>query len=90
MRGGTDSYCNLICHDWLISLGGLFISRGKRRRNGSGRKGREGLGGEEGGETGQVIDDRRLKSNPLKGRNKYVLCTHCGVLPNLFILPRFL
>jgi len=53
MRGGAYSYCNLICHGLLISLGGLPFSEGKQRSGGlwgRGEIGRKELGGEEAGE----------------------------------------
>jgi hypothetical protein len=33
MREDAQSYCNLICHVWLISLGGMPFSEGKLRRH---------------------------------------------------------
>jgi hypothetical protein len=42
MRVFAWSYCNLLCHDWLISLGGLCFSEGKWRGNGTGGEKRSG------------------------------------------------
>lgn len=50
-RGGAKSYHNLICHGWLISVGGLHFSEDKERRSGWEAGKEEGLGGEEGRET---------------------------------------
>lgn len=51
VKGGACSYCNLICHVWLVSLGCLPFSEGKGGgvNLGEGEDEREGLGGEEGG-----------------------------------------
>lgn len=44
MRVCAESNCNLLCGIRLISLGGLFFSEGKRRKNGSGGEGKAGGG----------------------------------------------
>lgn len=38
MRGDAESFCNFICHVWLISLGGLPFSERKQKRSGWGKK----------------------------------------------------
>lgn len=40
MRVYALSYCNLLCHDLLISLGGVLFSEGTQKSNGSGEEGR--------------------------------------------------
>lgn len=50
MRICAQSYCNLLHHVWLISLGGQLFSKGKWRMCGSGKESagtQKVLGGEE-------------------------------------------
>ena len=57
MRGRRHvySYCNLLCHVWLMCQGGLIFSERKWKRSELGKRSggleEEGLGGEERGET---------------------------------------
>jgi hypothetical protein len=48
IRGGEQSYCNLICHGPVIPMGGLLISEEKQGRSGWGgeRRGRKRETGE--------------------------------------------
>lgn len=54
-RGVTCSYCNLVCHFWLIYMGSLPFSEGQWRKRKwiqvGKRKWEKGLGGKEGRET---------------------------------------
>ena len=69
IRGGPWSYGNLICHDWLISLGGVLFPEGKWRRSVLGEEGkwRRRTGKREGRTNcGPVVIHDRIKKKKAK------------------------
>lgn len=69
MRVCAESNCNLLYGVRLISLGGLFFSEGKRRKNGSGGEGK--AGGGSGKSRGKLqLGCNALEKNKKKKGNK--------------------